>query len=98
MNEQRILQVLLSPYLSEKSTIANSVNQYVFKVTRDATKPEIKAAVKKLFNVNVVSVQVVNLKPKKVRFGRKEAMRKAWKKAYVRIAAGYEIDFTGAQA
>ncbi len=98
MNEQRMLKVLLSPYISEKSTLANSKNQYVFKVAKDATKPEIKEAVEKLLKVNVVSVQIVNMKPIKVRFGRIEGVVKAWKKAYVRIAAGSEIDFTGIQA
>jgi large subunit ribosomal protein L23 len=98
MNEQRILKVLLSPHISEKSTLANERNQYAFKVSTDATKPEIKAAVEKLFNVTVNSVQVVNNKPKKVRFGRIEGKRKAWKKAYVRVAEGSQIDFTGAQA
>lgn len=98
MNEQRIMKILLSPLLSEKSTIANSNNQYVFQVATDATKPEIKIAVEKLFNVKVMAVQVINIKPKKVRFGRIEGKRKAWKKAYVRLAEGNEIDFTGAQA
>lgn len=98
MNEQRIMKVLLSPHISEKSTIASESNQYVFKVLRDATKPEIKQAVEKLFNVKVLSVNVVNSKPLKVRFGKTEGVRKAWKKAYVKLAAGSEIDFTGAQA
>jgi large subunit ribosomal protein L23 len=97
MNEDRILKVLLSPYVSEKATVVNADNQYVFKVATDATKPEIKIAVEKLFNVKVVSVQVVNSKPKNVRFGRIEGKRKAWKKAYVRLAAGSELDFAGAQ-
>lgn len=98
MNEQRLLVIILGPLVSEKSTAANSANQYVFKVKKDATKPEIKQAVEHLFNVKVVSVQVVNLKPQKVRFGKIEGMRKAWKKAYVRLAEGSNIDFTGAQA
>lgn len=98
MNEQRILKVLLSPHISEKSTLANTNNQYVFKVLKDATKPEVKAAVEKLFKVKVVSVQVVNQKPQKMRFGKIEGFKKAWKKAYVRLAEGSEIDFTGAQA
>ncbi len=96
MNEQRILKVLLSPYISEKSTNAMENNQYAFKVAKDSTKPEIKAAVEKLFNVNVVSVQVVNFKPKKVKFGRIEGMRKAWKKAYVRLSTNDKINFSGA--
>lgn len=98
MNEQKLLKVLLSPLLSEKSTAANAHNQYVFQVATDSTKPEIKAAVEKLFNVKVMSVQVVNHKPKNVRFGKIEGKRKAWKKAYVRLAEGHDIDFTGAQA
>jgi large subunit ribosomal protein L23 len=98
MNDLRIMKILLSPLISEKSTVANSNNQYVFKVATDSTKPEIKAAVEKLFNVQVVAVQVINIKPKNVKFGRIEGKRKAWKKAYVRIAQGQEIDFSGAQA
>lgn len=98
MNDQRIMKILLAPLLSEKSTEANSNNQYVFKVAKDATKPEIKRAVEKLFNTNVVAVQVVNIKPKKLKLGRIEGKSKAWKKAYVRVAQGQEIDFSGAQA
>lgn len=93
MNEERILKILLSPHISEKSSIVSDHNQYVFKVMKNATKPEIKKAVEKLFNVDVISVQVVNSKPKKVRFARVEGSRKAWKKAYVRVAAGKEINF-----
>lgn len=97
MNEQKCLTVLLSPHLSEKSTAVNEQNQYVFKVQKAATKPEIKAAVEKLFNVKVKSVQVVNQKPRKTRFGKIEGTQKAWKKAYIRLNEGSEIDFTGAQ-
>lgn len=96
MNEHRIMKILLSPLLSEKSTQANSHNQYVFQVAKDATKPEIKTAVEQLFNVKVLAVQVVNMKPRNVRFGRIEGKSKAWKKAYVRLAEGNNIDFTGA--
>jgi large subunit ribosomal protein L23 len=97
MNEERILKILLSPYISEKSTAVNEKNQYVFKVVRNATKPEIKQAVEKLFDVKVVSVQVINAKPRKVRVGRINGIQKGWKKAYIRIAAGSQLDFTGAQ-
>jgi large subunit ribosomal protein L23 len=96
MNEERILKILVSPYISEKSTAANDRDQYVFKVMKNATKPEIKQAVEKLFDVKVISVQVINSKPKKVRVGRINGKQKAWKKAYIRIAAGSQIDFTGA--
>jgi large subunit ribosomal protein L23 len=96
MNEQRLLKVLLSPHVSEKSTLVNQNNQYVFRVLKDATKTEIKQAVQKLFDVVVLSVQVVNMKPRNVRFGRIEGKSKAWKKAYVRLAEGHKIDFAGA--
>jgi large subunit ribosomal protein L23 len=97
MNERRILSVLLSPHISEKATAMNENNQYAFKVCKTATKLEIKSAVEKLFNVKVESVRTVNYKPQKVRLGKIEGKHKAWKKAYVRVAAGGQIDFTGAQ-
>lgn len=98
MNEQRMLKVLLSSLISEKTTLLDKHNQYAFKVAKDATKSEIKEAVEKLFNVNVLAVQVINMKPKKVRFGKIAGKQKAWKKAYVRIASNDTISFIGAQA
>ena len=97
MNEERLMQVLLSPHVSEKATLAaDSGNQHVFRVTTDANKAEIKAAVEKLFNVKVAKVQVVNIKGKNKRFGQRMGKRSDWRKAYVALEAGHDIDFAGA--
>ncbi|MEJ2692941.1 MAG: 50S ribosomal protein L23 [Candidatus Thiodiazotropha sp.] len=94
MNNERLMKVLLSPLISEKSSIvADANNQYTFKVTTDATKREIAKAVEKLFEVEVDAVQVVNVKGKQKRFGQLNGKRSDWKKAYVRLKAGSEIDF-----
>lgn len=98
MNTERLMTVLLGPHISEKTTrVAESANQVVFKVRTDATKAEIKAAVEKLFEVSVEGVQVVNQRGKTKRFGRNTGSRSDWKKAYVRLAAGQDIDFLGAE-
>lgn len=97
MNEERLLKVLLAPHISEKATIAaDSANQHVFKVATDASKAEVKAAVEKLFNVKVDKVQVVNVKGKSKRFGQRLGKRSDWRKAYVSLEAGQDIDFAGA--
>ena len=95
MNQERIYSVILGPHVSEKSTILGEVNnQYTFKVAGDATKPEIKTAVESLFNVVVADLQVLNVKGKTKRTNRgKLRKRSDWKKAYVRLEAGHEIDF-----
>ncbi|MEO1751572.1 50S ribosomal protein L23 [Thiofaba sp. EF100] len=94
MNAERILQVLRAPHVTEKASLVNAVaGQHVFKVATDATKPEIKQAVETLFKVTVEQVRVVNVKPKRKRFRFKEGSRKAWKKAYVKLAAGQTIDY-----
>lgn len=95
MNTERLYSVLLSPHVSEKSTILGELNnQYTFRVARDASKPEIKEAVEKIFNVVVADLQVLNVKGKTKRTGRGKMRRKSnWKKAYVRLEAGHEIDF-----
>lgn len=93
-NQERLLQVLLAPQISEKATmVAERNNQVVFIVTPDATKPEIKAAVEMLFNVRVSSVQVANAKGKAKRFGRTMGRRSDVRKAFVRLEAGQEINF-----
>jgi len=98
-NSERLLQVLLAPVVSEKSTyVGEKANQYVFRVSSDATKPEIKAAVELLFSskdkkIEVTGVRVANVKGKKKRFGRMMGRRNNWKKAYVRLAEGQEINF-----
>ena len=96
MNEERLMKVLVAPLISEKSSVAAEMNnQYVFKVTTDATKPEIKAAVELLFNVKVDSVNVANMKGKTKRFGQKMGRRNDWKKAYISLQAGQELDLLG---
>jgi large subunit ribosomal protein L23 len=95
MNSERVFSILLGPHVSEKTATATEHNnQYAFRVTRDATKPEIKAAVEKLFKVKVENVRVLNVKGK-VKLNRHGAAKRSdWKKAYVRLAAGNDIDFT----
>lgn len=95
VSQERLLKVILSPVISEKSTrVADKLNQVVFKVLSDATKPEIAAAVASLFKVEVVGVQVANVKGKTKRAGRVSGRRKDWKKAYVSIKPGQELDLT----
>lgn len=99
MNQDRLMQVILAPVISEKSTFVGDLNNQVpFRVLADATKPEIKAAAELLFGAKVDSVQVVNIKGKSKRFGRSMGRRRNWKKAYICFAAGQEINFTGAAA
>jgi large subunit ribosomal protein L23 len=94
MNPERIYKVLLGPHISEKATIvAEGSEQVVFRVAKDATKPEIKAAVEQLFNVTVESVNVLNQKGKTKRTQRGMGKRSDVRKAYVRLASGSEIDF-----
>lgn len=88
-DKARLMQVLLAPQVSEKSTfVGEKNNQYVFRVVPDATKPEIKAAVELMFKTKVKSVQVTNVKGKDKRFGRFEGRRRNWKKAYVSLMPG----------
>lgn len=93
------MKILLAPIISEKSTmVADKANQYVFRVLDDATKPEIKAAVELLFSkkdakLEVTGVRIVNVKGKEKRFGRMMGRRRNWKKAYVSLAAGQDINF-----
>ncbi len=93
-NQERLLQVLLAPQISEKATfVADKNEQVVFFVTSDATKPEVKAAVELLFKVQVDSVQISNLKGKVKRFGRTMGRRSDAKKAFVCLKPGQEINF-----
>jgi large subunit ribosomal protein L23 len=88
------MQVLLAPQVSEKATyVADKNEQVVFCVASDATKPEIKAAVELLFKVGVESVQIANVKGKQKKFGRFMGSRNNWKKAYVCLKPGQEINF-----
>jgi large subunit ribosomal protein L23 len=94
MNQERVFQVLLGPHVSEKaSVVADLNNQYVFRVAADATKLEVKKAVEQLFKVNVANVRTLKVKGKvkRNRFG--YSRKPSWKKAYVRLAQGQDIDF-----
>jgi large subunit ribosomal protein L23 len=77
--------------------VADKNRQYVFRVADDATKPEVKAAVELLFKTKVQSVTVLNVRGKEKRFGRFMGRRRNWKKAYVRLAAGQEINFAATE-
>ena len=93
-NADQLMHVVLAPIVSEKSTlVADKHEQVVFRVADAATKPEIKAAVELLFKVKVESVQVLSVKGKQKRFGRHMGKRRSWKKAYVCLAPGQEINF-----
>lgn len=100
--QDRLLSVLLAPVVSEKTTlVAEKNNQYVFRVATDATKPEVKAAVELVFStkdkkLEVLSVQIARVRGKRKRVGRFMGRRASWKKAYVRLAPGHDIDFQAA--
>ncbi|MGH8742301.1 MAG: 50S ribosomal protein L23 [Burkholderiales bacterium] len=95
---ERLMNVVLAPVVSEKSTrVADKNRQYVFRVADNATKPEVRAAVELMFKTKVESVTVANVKGKEKRFGRFTGRRRNWKKAYVRLAAGQEINFAATE-
>jgi len=97
-NAEQLMQVVLAPVVSEKSTrVADQNRQYVFRVADAATKPQIKAAVELLFKTKVDSVTVARVKGKEKRFGRFMGRRNNWKKAYVRLAEGQEINFAATE-
>lgn len=92
--QERLMQVILAPVISEKSTfVADKHEQVIFRVMSDATKPEIKAAVELMFKVQVESVKVANVKGKEKRFGRFTGRRNNWKKAFICLKPGQEISF-----
>jgi large subunit ribosomal protein L23 len=97
-SKERLMQVLVAPHVSEKAALAaDKANQVVFRVLRDATKPEIKAAVELMFEVKVDAVNTVNAAGKAKRFGGRPGRRSDSKKAYVTLAAGQTIDFAGVE-
>ena len=96
MSQARIYDILQAPVISEKSTAANKKDTLVFKVLKDATKEEIKAAVEKIFNVQVVAVRTLNFQGKVRRTARGFGKRSDWKKAYVTLPAGTSVDFESA--
>jgi large subunit ribosomal protein L23 len=96
-NKEKLMKVLLSPRITEKSTLlGDKYNQFVFKVVKSASKPEIKQAVELMFTVEVESVQVCMVKGKKKNFKNKSGSRSDWKKAYVKLKPGFDIDYIGA--
>lgn len=98
MNQERIFKVLIGPHVSEKASITADKNRnIVFKVAKDANKCEIKNAVEALWNVKVEAVRTVVVKGKKKRFGRFDGRRQDWKKAYVALKDGFDIDFLSAE-
>ena len=98
VHEERLMTVILGPHISEKSTAAaDEKHQVVFKVRRDATKREIRKAVELLFEVKVGNVTVVNMSGKAKRRGLNRGRQSDWKKAYVRLAPGHDIDFMGVE-
>ena len=99
MNQERLMQVILAPIVSEKSNmLAEKRGQIAFKVLPSATKTEIKAAIELLFGVNVDSVSTINVKGKSKRFGKHMGKRQNWKKAYVCLTPGQELDLESAAA
>ena len=99
MSNDRLLQVLLSPRVTEKSTfVGEKSNQYVFHVVPDAIKSEVKGAVELLFDVNVKSVRIINVKGKTKSFKMRPGKRSNWKKAYVRVQEGQVIDVLGGES
>ena len=94
MNTQRLANIIVSPRISEKATMrADIENQHVFSVLKDATKPEVKKAVELMFDVKVKSVRLMNVQGKLTRIGRTFGKRKDWKKAYVRLQEGFDINY-----
>ena len=95
MNNERLYKIILGAHISEKaSVIADEVNQFAFKVAKDATGPEIKQAVEKIYDVELKKVSVMNVKGKVKRSWRGTSRKPNWKKAYVSLAAGHDIDFS----
>ncbi|HAJ93108.1 MAG TPA: 50S ribosomal protein L23 [Gammaproteobacteria bacterium] len=98
MNQERIMKVLIAPIVSEKSTrLADAHRQFVFKVVTDASKPDVRKAVELMFDVKVEAVQIANVRGKSKRFGQSLGKRSDWKKAFVTLAEGHDINFMGAE-
>ena len=97
MNQEQIMKVLIAPIVSEKSTrLADAHRQFVFKVVTDASKPDVRKAVELMFDVKVEGVQIANVRGKTKRFGQSTGKRSDWKKAFVTLAEGHDINFMGA--
>ena len=98
MSDDRILTVLRAPYVSEKSTRLSEHNQYVFAVAKEATKADVKSAVEKMFDVNVVAVNMANVKGKLKMFRFRPGRKASVRKAYVRLAEGQTIEAAAGRA
>ncbi len=99
MNHANLLKVILAPHTSEKAVVGTEKHDsYVFRVASSATKPTVKEAIEALFKVKVDQVRIVNVKTKPKRFGSIQGRSKAWKKAYVTLSSGQQIDLAGNQA
>jgi len=99
LSQERLINVLVAPHVTEKTALAmQDSNQYAFRVRRDASKPDIKAAVELMFQVKVHSVNVINEPGKARRFGKTPGRTQDWKKAYVRLAPGQTIDYESRKA
>ncbi|MCW5588929.1 MAG: 50S ribosomal protein L23 [Legionellales bacterium] len=98
MNQEKLMNIIIAPVSSEKSNNqAEKDRQFVFRVRKDATKPQIGAAIAMLFKVEVSSVKVLNVKSEQKRHGKTQGVRSGWKKAYVSLKEGYDIDFARAE-
>ncbi|MGB1884138.1 MAG: 50S ribosomal protein L23 [Gammaproteobacteria bacterium] len=97
MNQERLLQVLVEPKVTEKGSRAEIDRQYMFRVLNDATKPEIKAAVESLFKVEVEAVTTSIVRARTRRFKNRMGTQPAWKKAFVKLKDGFELDFTSVE-
>jgi large subunit ribosomal protein L23 len=98
MNQERLFKVLLGPHITEKSAMSQGAAvQVVFKIANNASKLEVKKAVEQLFEVKVDAVRLVNIKGKTRRTRTGLGQRSDWKKAYVRLAEGQDIDFSVAE-
>jgi large subunit ribosomal protein L23 len=98
MKDERLYQVILAPHVSEKSArVADKHRQFVFEVRPDATKPLVKQAVEKMFKVEVDDVRILNVRGKRKGQGRTPGRRQDWKKAYVKLKPGHDIDFVGGE-
>ena len=96
MKDERLMKILLEPRITEKTTlVGEKYRQFVFRVLNDATKPEVKKAVEKMFSVEVASVQISNVKGKTKVFKMESGRRSGWKKAYVTLKPGFDIDYIG---
>lgn len=97
MKQAHLMNVILRPHLSEKASIGTEKRrEYLFEVSKSASKPDVKEAVELLFKTKVQSVRIVNVKTKPKRFGQIQGKSKAWKKAYVKLQDGQSIDFATA--